>query len=252
MEALENGAIDYIQKPSYEALDQTAPLIIEKIKIASQVKLKRRNPEVTVARRLDAKAFDFHTVIAMGSSTGGTEALKEILIRLPESIPPIVIVQHIPAVFSLAFAKRMNELCPFEVKEAEDGDEVISNRVLIAPGGRQMKLDAKTGNLKVTINDGAPVNRHKPSVDVLFDSAAEILGGNALGVILTGMGTDGARGMLKMKNAGARTVAQDEASCVVFGMPREAIRMGGAMEVKPLLEIPELLVRWLSTKKRAA
>jgi two-component system chemotaxis response regulator CheB len=246
LEALENGAVDYIQKPAFQNLAAQSPLIIEKVKEAAGARVKVTSRPVSQAFREQKLRQDL--ILAIGSSTGGTEALREVLTQLPASIPPTLIVQHIPAVFSLAFANRMNELCPFEVKEAADGDEVRPGRVLIAPGGLQMKLIRQGAVLKVRVEDTAPVNRHKPSVDVLFDSVAAEIGKKALGVILTGMGSDGANGMLKMRQAGAHTVAQDEESCVVFGMPREAIARGAAEEVKSLRDIPQLLVRWLQPK----
>ena len=254
LEALESGAVDYIQKPTMETLDATVPLILEKIKTAAQVKLKtaRARTTKTPVRLLSKTAIDQNRLVAIGSSTGGTEALREVLTRLPEEIPPILIVQHIPALFSLAFATRMNQLCPFEVKEAADGDEVKKGRVLIAPGGKQMKLVGKPGNFKVMIDDSPPVNRHKPSVDFLFHSVAELAGNHSIGVILTGMGADGAKGMLAMRKTGARTVAQDEASCVVFGMPKEAIHLGGAEKVCDLLEIPEVIIDFLQSAEKAA
>ena len=175
----------------------------------------------------------------LGSSTGGTEAIREILTALPNKIPPMLIVQHIPAVFSLAFAKRMNDLCPFDVKEAENGDEVRANRVLIAPGGKQMKMIQKNGKTFVEINDDAPVNRFKPSVDYLFNSVAKSLYCHTIAVILTGMGKDGAKGMLELRHLGVRTVAQDEDTCVVFGMPKEAINIGAAEHIEPLYQIAE-------------
>lgn len=254
LEALEHGAVDYIQKPTLEALDQVAPLMIEKIKIAAAVKSKARAPQkpALVQRLLAPRGLPSEGgLIVMGSSTGGTEALKEILIRLPEQIPPILIVQHIPAVFSLALANRLHSLCPFEVKEAQDGDEVRANRVLLAPGGQQMQLvhAAKGGGRVVRLDDSQAVNRHKPSVDVLFHSVLQAHDPKrVLGVLLTGMGADGAQGLLALKQKGAKTVAQDEASSVVFGMPKVAIGLGAALEVKPLLEIPELLVRWWGSK----
>jgi two-component system chemotaxis response regulator CheB len=181
-------------------------------------------------------------LIAIGSSTGGTEALRNLLTQLTPDIPPIVIVQHIPPVFSKAFAERMNSLCPFEVKEAEDGDFVKPGRVLIAPGALQMEvISQRSGGLQVRITDSPPVNRHKPSVDVLFNSVADVVGKKAMGIILTGMGADGAKGLLKMRNAGSFTIAQDEETCVVFGMPREAIELGAAEQVAPLFLIPDLI-----------
>ena len=254
LDALESGAVDYIQKPSMESLDATVPIILEKIKIAAQVKLKatRAKKASSTPRLLSKNPLDQNRLVAIGSSTGGTEALREVLTRLPEQIPAVLIVQHIPAVFSLAFATRMNQLCPFEVKEAEDGDEVRKGRVLIAPGGKQMKLVGKPGAYKVMIDDSPPVNRHKPSVDFLFDSVAQLTKNHSIGVILTGMGADGAKGMLAMRKAGARTIAQDEASCVVFGMPKEAINLGGAEKVCDLLEIPEMIIEFLQNEEQVA
>jgi two-component system chemotaxis response regulator CheB len=246
LEALENGAVDYIQKPAFQNLAAQSPFILEKVKAAAGARVKAATRQVSQAFREQKLRQDL--ILAIGSSTGGTEALREVLTQLPASIPPTLIVQHIPPVFSLAFANRMNELCPFEVKEAADGDEVRPGRVLIAPGGLQMRLVREGSGLKVRVEDTAPVNRHKPSVDVLFDSVAAEIGKKALGVILTGMGADGANGLLKMRQAGARTVAQDEESCVVFGMPREAIARGAAEEIKSLRDIPQLLVRWLQPK----
>ncbi|MGK5085877.1 chemotaxis response regulator protein-glutamate methylesterase [Bdellovibrionota bacterium FG-1] len=250
LSALEAGAVEYIQKPSFDQLKALAPVIIEKIKSAAGAK-------VTVGGRSSAAGarnaisgmgeMDSSRVIAIGSSTGGTEALRVLMEGLPDKIPPIVIVQHIPPIFSKAFAMRMNDLFRFEVLEASDGDLVIPNRVLIAPGGKQMSLKRvkSDGTIRIVIDDSPPVNRHKPSVDVLLDSVVKELGKSAVGVILTGMGADGAKGLLKMRDAGSNTIAQDEASCVVFGMPREAIRLGGAETVAPLDQIASKLVRLL-------
>lgn len=246
MQALEAGAFDYIQKPSMEEIRSVGAMIIEKIKAAAFSRRRAAVRPAAPVHHLDPNAaMDTNSVVCIGSSTGGTEALREILTQLPERIPPIVVVQHIPAHFSEALAKRLNTLCRFEVREAADGDEVRPGVVLIAPGGKQMALAKKGSRIEVEITDDPPVNRHKPSVDVLFESAARVLGKKAVGVILTGMGADGAKGMLQMKQAGARTIAQDEATCVVFGMPREAIRLGGALQVVPLGEIPQVLLKWL-------
>jgi two-component system chemotaxis response regulator CheB len=173
-------------------------------------------------------------VIAIGSSTGGVQAIEAVLTALPRTTPGIVIVQHMPEKFTAALADRLNGICAMDVKEAKDGDRVLDGRVLIAPGGCHMQLQRSGARYVVGVKDGPLVNRHKPSVDVLFRSVAQYAGANAVGLLLTGMGDDGARGLLAMRQAGARTVAQDEASCVVFGMPREAIRMGAAAEVLPL------------------
>ena len=180
---------------------------------------------------------DKQSLIVLGSSTGGTEAIREILQSLPNEIPPMLIVQHIPPVFSAAFSARLNDLCPFEVKEAANGDEVKANRVLIAPGGKQMGLKVLKDKLIVVINDDPPVNRHKPSVDYMFKSVAEMGSKKVVGVILTGMGADGAREMKNLKDMGIKTIAQDKDSCVVFGMPREAIQLGGIDHVLPLDQI---------------
>ena len=252
IEALESGAFDYIQKPSFENLPEVAPLMIEKVKAAAMARLSTRpSLEMPVPIRPTARraAID-GTIFAIGSSTGGTEALKEILTRLPANIPPTVIVQHIPAGFSKALAARLDSLCPFEVKEASDGDELKPGLVLIAPGGRQMSVVRHArGALYVKVTDGEPVNRHKPSVDVLFGSLAEIQLRNPIGVVLTGMGNDGAAGLLEMKEAGARTIAQSEASCVVFGMPKAAIATGGVDTVLDLALIPEELLRLMNTPR---
>lgn len=245
LEALENGAIDYIQKPEVSELSRLTPMILEKVKMAAkaniQKKTKERKRHQDIARL--SSQFNQDSLILLGSSTGGTEAIRDILTRMPSNIPPMLIVQHIPAVFSLAFAKRMNELCPFEVKEAEDGDEVKRNRVLIAPGGTQMKLETKGGKSYVRITDDEPVNRFKPSVDYMFLNSLQYLPSHAMAVILTGMGRDGAKGMLELRKKGVRTIAQNEETCVVFGMPKEAINIGAAEFIEPLDQIAEKLVQ---------
>lgn len=243
LEALENGAVDYIQKPEVSYLDRLTPMIVEKVKTAAKAKVQKKSIEKkSLAPVRLHNEFNLDSLILMGSSTGGTEALRDILTRLPKDVPPILIVQHIPAVFSLAFAKRMNELCPFEVKEAEDGDEVKKNRVLIAPGGMQMKLEHKNSRTVVRLTDDEPVNRFKPSVDYLFMSAVNQIYTHTIAVILTGMGKDGAKGMYELRQKGVRTIAQNEETCVVFGMPKEAINIGGAEYVEGLHDIAERMV----------
>jgi chemotaxis protein methyltransferase CheR len=239
MQALENGAIDYIQKPEKSNLPEVSLLICERIKTAAGAKVLTRANKRKVNRK--ATASD-DQLILMGSSTGGTEALRVILESLPNEIPPILIVQHIPAFFSEAFAKRIDSLVNFEVKEARDGDEVKKNCVLIAPGGMQMGVKMVGDKMKVVVNDDPQVNRHKPSVDYLFQSVNRIKSTGLISVILTGMGSDGARQMKVLRDAGSRTIAQDEATCVVFGMPREAIRMGGAEFILPIQGIAEKIV----------
>ena len=189
-----------------------------------------------------AMAETTNRVIAIGSSTGGVQAIETVLTTLPRTTPGIVIVQHMPEAFTGAFAQRLDGLCQMDVKEARDGDRVIDGRVLIAPGGKHMQLVRSGAQYVVTVRDGPLVNRHKPSVDVLFKSVAQCAGRNAIGALLTGMGDDGARGLLEMHQAGARTAAQDEASSVVFGMPKEAIRLGAADHVLPLHSVGS----WLS------
>lgn len=253
LEALELGAVDYVQKPSLHELDQMIPVIQEKVRTAANARMQRKTarPAGHSAARLGPLNLtqEAPIYIAIGSSTGGTETLREILTQLPADIPPILIVQHIPAVFSQAFARRLAELCPFEVKEAEDRDDVRPGRVLIAPGGLQMKVESAgtraQPNFVVRITEDPAVNRHRPSVDYLFDSVADLMGDRAIGAILTGMGADGARGLLRMRQRGARTLAQDEATSVVYGMPREAAKMGAAEKIVALPDIPEALTAFI-------
>jgi two-component system chemotaxis response regulator CheB len=238
VQALEYGAVEVLAKPDGPySVGELRHTLASKIRAASVARLKRL-PGATEPLHPRLAAAPEHvppeTVIAIGASTGGTEAIASILKTLPADTPPLLIVQHIPAYFSRAFALRLNEMCAFEVKEAADGDELRQGRALIAPGGYQMKLRGSSGRYFVQVKTGERVCYQRPSVDVLFFSAAETAGSHATGVLLTGMGTDGAQGLLKMRQAGARTMAQDEASCVVFGMPREAIALGAAEEVHPL------------------
>ncbi|HET6718279.1 MAG TPA: chemotaxis response regulator protein-glutamate methylesterase [Rhodocyclaceae bacterium] len=204
-------------------------------KHSSDVMLPLGNPGDVVVRTTDQ-------VIAIGTSTGGTQALEAVLTRLPVSVSGLVIVQHMPEKFTGMFAERLDSLCAIEVREARNRDQVLPGRALIAPGGRHMMLKRNGAQYYVEVTDGPLVNRHKPSVDVLFRSVARFAGINATGVIMTGMGDDGARGMKEMHDAGARTLAQDEASCVVFGMPKEAIKLGGVDRVLPLDRIADALV----------
>ncbi|RYZ58293.1 MAG: chemotaxis-specific protein-glutamate methyltransferase CheB [Proteobacteria bacterium] len=229
LKALDLGAVDYIQKPKLSDMAILGPTICEKVKAAANAHIQKKSKTHVATQKPKAAGTGVRGqhIVAIGASTGGTVALADVLTALPAEIPPIVIVQHIPPVFSKAFADRLNVLCPFEVKEAEDGDELLSGRVLIAPGGKQMEVVSSGGRMIVRLNDSEPVNRHKPSVDYLFDSVARLTKGKSLGIILTGMGADGARGMLAMKQAGCHTVAQDEKSCVVYGMPKEAVKLGG-------------------------
>ncbi|HTC35290.1 MAG TPA: chemotaxis response regulator protein-glutamate methylesterase [Bryobacteraceae bacterium] len=237
LEALQCGAVEVLAKPggpySVGELKQDLP---QKVRAAAQARVGLAKPQLArpLAVPLVLSGASTSTVIAIGASTGGTEAIREVLTAMPANMPGIVIVQHIPPVFSLAFANRLNDLCKLRVKEAADGDRVTSGLVLIAPGNFHMTLVKAGGEYRVSIQDGPRVCYQRPSVDVLFESVANVAKSDAIGAILTGMGSDGAQGLLRMKRAGARTIAQDEASCVVFGMPREAIRMGGVDRVLPL------------------
>ena len=222
---------------------ELGPEIIEKIKIAARAKLRARRrpspPASTPRIKTDALLQTTHKVVCIGASTGGTEALYDVLTALPADAPGIVIVQHMPAGFTRSFADRLDRACRIRVKEARDGDRVLQGHALLAPGGLHMAVTRIGANYTVRVSPGQPVNRHCPSVDVLFQSAARHVGSNAVGVILTGMGNDGAKGLLAMRRAGGRTMAQDEATCVVFGMPREAIALGGAEQVLPLERIAD-------------
>ena len=252
--ALELGAVDFFTKPKLDmqvGLDEQAQDLIDKVKAAAQAQIRGRSSVsrgrvrngTPHSRKLSSamiKTTD--TIIAIGASTGGTEALREVLEVLPPDMPPIVITQHMPEIFTKAFAERLNGLCQIAVKEAEDGDSVLPGHALIAPGNYHMTLTRSGARYAVRLNQAPPVNRHRPSVDVMFDSVAQCAGGNSAGVILTGMGGDGAAGLLEMKHAGAYTIAQDEASCVVFGMPKEAIRLGGVDTIIPLTKIPPALL----------
>lgn len=248
--ALENGAVDYIQKPTLQELDVMAPIIIERIKIASHISVEKKLRANLIKKKpmaaYTARQLDPQSLVVIGSSTGGTEALKILFAHLPKEIPPILVVQHIPPVFSTAFAKRLNELLPFEVVEARDGDELKKNCVYIAPGGMQMAIKRRGQYSKLIIKDDEPMNRHKPSVDYLFKSVVEQGFPKVIGVILTGMGADGARELLNLRKAGARTIAQNKDSCIVYGMPREAIERGAAEYVLPLEVIGEKIMELAS------
>jgi two-component system chemotaxis response regulator CheB len=247
LRALSLGAIDFIPKPKISIASGTLELaeeIIAKVKSAATARVIPRaslNNGTAPAPKLPfpylAQIKGSHKIVAIGASTGGTEALRELLEPLPADFPAIAIVQHMPEKFTGQFAKRLDSLCKISVKEAADGDRLLVGHALLAPGNHHMELVRRGAEYTVKITQAEPVNRHRPSVDVLFNSFAENAGANAIGVILTGMGNDGARGLLAMRNAGAFTVAQDENTSVVFGMPKEAIACGGAQEVHPLLKI---------------
>lgn len=242
--ALELGAVDFITKPKIdlrEGMEEVAQDLISKIKAAAVANVRREAtrsaPSSTPAMFGSAMIKTTDTIIAIGASTGGTEAVKDVLQVLPPNTPPILVTQHMPERFTKTWAERLNGLCRISVKEAQDGDSVLPGHVLVAPGGYHMALVRNGARYTVQINQDPPVNRHRPSVDVTFASVARYAGANAVGVILTGMGGDGAKELLTMKQAGAFTIAQDEASCVVFGMPKEAIKFGGVDKVLPLGDI---------------
>jgi two-component system chemotaxis response regulator CheB len=247
IEALENGAVEIVTKPRLgvrQFLEESRTTICDAVKAAAGARVQSLRPARRVEPKLTADAVlapassamarTTEKVVMIGASTGGTEALKTLLEALPPDTPGIVIVQHMPELFTRAFASRLDGLCAITVKEAESGDTVLRGRALIAPGNHHLLLQRSGARYYVEIKEGPLVCRHRPSVDVLFRSAARYAGPNAVGVILTGMGDDGARGMLEMKQAGATTIAQDEATCVVFGMPKEAIKMNGVDKVMPL------------------
>ena len=249
LSALERGAVEIIMKPKLGArqfLEESAVRICDAVKSAARAKLAIRSetgrsatPKLTADAVLSRGVVEgslktTEKVVAVGASTGGTEALRCFLEALPENAPGTVVVQHMPEKFTTSFAARLDSLCRVSVREAKDGDSVIPGRVLIAPGNRHLLLKCSGARYYVEVLNGPLVSRHRPSVDVLFRSAARYASHNAIGVIMTGMGDDGASGLAEMKASGAHTIAQDEASCVVFGMPKEAIRRGGVSEILPL------------------
>lgn len=257
MRALELGAIDFVAKPRIGLADGIKDLsnqIVEKIRVAASAHIRRtptpasgaegQAPAAPAAPVKPIGRLSTEKLICIGSSTGGTEAVKEILVNMPADSPGIVITQHMPPGFTTSFAARLNGLCKITVKEAVHGERILPGHAYIAPGGKQFRIDRSGANYVAVVEDGEPVNRHKPSVEVLFRSCAQVVGPNAFGIMLTGMGNDGAKAMREMKDAGSYNYVQDEASCVVFGMPREAIAHGAADEVLPLTSIaPTLLTR---------
>jgi len=260
LKALELGAVDFVAKPKIgvsDGLRQLGDDITEKIRTAAKAHVRRLlqpappAPGAAVARPAAPAMLgrlSTEKIIFIGASTGGTEATREVLVQLPADAPAVLITQHMPPGFTKSYAARLNSLCRIRVAEASDGERVLPGHAYIAPGGFHMSVERSGANYIVRVRDGEPVNRHKPSVEVLFQSAARIVGPNALGVMLTGMGADGAKAMREMRDAGSWNVVQDEASCVVFGMPREAIAHGAAHEVMPLLQIaPKLIERLRST-----
>lgn len=248
LEAMDIGAIEVIGKPggSYSVGDMSAQLA-EKIRGASKVKMVKRDlDEETVSEssgQIKALAETSNKIIAIGASTGGTEALKNVLSKMPPNSPGIVVVQHMPAKFTTAFAERLDGICQIAVKEAQNNDSVTPGTALIAPGNYHMILRRSGARYYVDIKTGPMVHHQRPAVDILFKSTAQYAGPNSIGVILTGMGADGAEGLLNMKEAGAATIAQDERTCVVYGMPKEAVKLGAADKIVPLDKVAEEIVR---------
>ena len=262
MQALSAGAVAIITKPKMgvkQFLEDSANDVVQAVKAAARANASRLVPRAATplnpAPKLSADAIlgaglgsganmvrTTERIVAIGTSTGGTQALEAVLTRLPAVCPGIVIVQHMPERFTAMFAERLNSLCALEVREARHGDRVMPGRALLAPGGKHMMLARSGAQYTVEVVDGPLINRHRPSVDVLFRSCAKFAGKNAVGVIMTGMGDDGARGLKEMRDAGASTLAEDESTCVVFGMPKEAIRLGGVDRVVPLTQIPEVIL----------
>ncbi|AVP56884.1 protein-glutamate methylesterase/protein-glutamine glutaminase [Pulveribacter suum] len=261
MRALELGAVDFVAKPRVglaSGLNELAAQIVDKIRVAAVAQV-RRAPAASAGAIVHPHAggaaaaapvaaspllgrLSTEKLVAIGASTGGTEAIREVLVHLPADAPAIVITQHMPPGFTTSFAARLNSLCQITVKEAVQGERILPGHAYIAPGGRQFALAKSGANYVAVVDDGPPVNRHKPSVEVLFKSVAAHVGRNAVGIMLTGMGADGAAAMREMKDAGSYNYVQDEASCIVFGMPREAIAHGAADEVLPLAQIAPALV----------
>jgi len=242
MKALELGAVDFVAKPRIglaDGINQLATQIVEKVRVAAVAQIKRADVRVDSA---SMGRISTEKLIFIGASTGGTEAIKEILTRMPADSPGIVITQHMPPGFTTSFAARLNSLCQITVKEAVNAERILPGHAYIAPGGKQFRVNRSGANYVAVVEDGEAVNRHKPSVEVLFKSAASVVGKNAFGIMLTGMGNDGAKAMREMKDAGSYNYVQDEASCIVFGMPREAIVHGAADEVLPLTDIAAALL----------
>ncbi|MBI4667254.1 MAG: chemotaxis response regulator protein-glutamate methylesterase [Nitrospinae bacterium] len=243
--ALEAGAVDVVAKPVMEKhnLSEITVELLDKVKAASRARVRKVDSHpAAVKAPLTAMVATTNKVVAIGASTGGTEALKEVLSRMPANAPGIVVVQHMPETFTRAFAERLNSLSTIRIKEASDGDSVTPGNCLIAPGNKHMLLRRSGSRYYVEVKDGPLVCRHRPSVEVLFNSVAKTAGKNAIGVIMTGMGADGATGMLAMKQSGAINIAQDEDSCVVFGMPKEAIKVGAVDKIVSLDKIPETIL----------
>lgn len=266
MKALELGAVDFVSKPRVGVaggLNELSLVIVEKIRVAANATVRRFvspvPPAPATASMEDAKekkspsivwgGLSSDKLVFIGASTGGTEAIKELMIKLPADFPAVLITQHMPAGFTTSFAARLNGLCRMAVREAVHGERILTGHAYVAPGGFQFRVDRSGTNYVAIVEDGEPINRHKPSVEVLFRSAAKVVGKNAIGIMLTGMGNDGARAMREMKEAGSFNYAQDEASCIVFGMPREAIAAGATDAVLSPSAIADALIDRISADR---
>lgn len=248
LDALEAGAVDYVAKPHsyiYDGKDEIKEELIHKVINASYARVQKKIPHLQGKMNCASLAETTHKVVAIGSSTGGTEALKVVLGGLPKNAPAVLVVQHMPQSFLESFASRLNQMCAVDVKVASNGEFIQTGTVYIAQGGKHMVLRRSGANYFIEIGLGQKVSGHCPSVDVLFNSVSKVAGSNAIGVILTGMGSDGAKGMKHMHEAGAKTIAQSEESCVVFGMPKEAIKCGAVDKVVPLSEISQEIINLL-------
>jgi two-component system chemotaxis response regulator CheB len=246
LDAMDAGAIDVLAKPDSEhAPQEFGPLLIRKVKSAAGARARHSAPSGATPIQYSKPPVmrgASGIILAIGASTGGVQALTEVLTAFPENAPPTLVVQHMPPHFTASFAQRLDHICRVRVKEARDGDDVRAGEVLLAPGGYHMLLRKTAARYSVDVKDGPDVHRQKPSVEVLFNSVARYAGAAAVGAILTGMGADGARGLLEMRKAGARTIAQDEATCIVFGMPMEAIKCGAAEQILPLGQIAHAMI----------
>jgi two-component system, chemotaxis family, protein-glutamate methylesterase/glutaminase len=257
--ALELGAVDFIAKPKIDivrGMEEYAAEITDKIRAVAHARVRRRvsPPVINIEEKFSADAIlpsvaarfsSTEKLIVIGASTGGTEAIREVLSKLPADAPGVLVVQHMPEHFTKSFAKRLDSVCRISVKEAEHNERILPGHAYIAPGNSHLLLSRSGANYMVKLDQGPPVNRHRPSVDVLYRSVANVAGANAIGIILTGMGKDGSQGLLEMYLAGSYTIAQDEASCVVFGMPKEAIAAGGVCDVLPLQNITRHIQEYL-------
>lgn len=262
LRALELGATDFVTKPKMgitQGMQQYADEITDKIRTAAKAKVstlqsiaKGSSSDSPAPSAIRNPLISSEKLLIIGASTGGTEAIKSFLMQMPSDCPGILITQHMPAGFTKSFASRLDSLCKISVKEAVDGERVLPGHAYIAPGDKHLLLARSGANYVTRLSDSEPVNRHKPSVDVLFDSAAVNAGKNAIGIIMTGMGKDGAVGMLSMKDAGSHNFAQNEESCVVYGMPREAVAHGGVHEIAHLKDLPKMVLHYLATNSERA